>query len=105
MIRNAVSLLPLAKMAYECLLKCGKTCDSNDIITQARWESLQLKSKNWRELDKFGDVHNSTPWENGPAGYYVHDACYIRISSSQHFEKSRKRKEKESDIVPSSSQT
>ena len=92
-------------MAYECLLhvNCGKTCSSTYVISKNKWESLKQKSQNWLGLDKFGDVYNSTPWENGPAGFYVHPTCYINISSSEHLERARKRKEKESDTLPSSS--
>lgn len=47
-------------MSYECLLKCGKPCESSDTISQAKWDILQSKTKNWLGLDKYGDVHNTT---------------------------------------------
>ena len=69
-------------MSYQCVLRCGRPCKSSDIITQGKWDSVQSKSQNWSGLDKFGDVHDSTAWKNGPDGYYMHKACYITLSSS-----------------------
>lgn len=92
-------------MSYECVLKCGKTCKSSDIISQGKWQSLESKSKRWSGLDRYGDIYSTTSWQDGPANYYMHQGCYISISSSDKVEKSRRRKRKESDIVPSTSQT
>ena len=44
-------------MPYECVLKCGQPRKSSDTISQGKWDSLQLKAKNWSGIDKFGDVH------------------------------------------------
>jgi len=52
-----------------------------------KWHSLQLKSKAWTGLDRFGDVHDTTSWENGPVGYYIHKSCYIKILSSVQLQK------------------
>ena len=57
-------------MAYECVLKCGMACNSTDTISQHKWDSLQLKSKAWTGLDRFGGVHDTTSWENGPVRYH-----------------------------------
>ena len=95
-------------MPYECVLKCGKMCKSSDIISQAKWESLELKTKNWSGLDKFGNVYDTTSWKNGPNNHYVHLSCYISILSSDKLEKAQQRKSKEHDIyqcsLPSSSE-
>ena len=92
-------------MSYQCVLRCGRPCKSSDIITQGKWDSVQSKSQNWSGLDKFGDVHDSTAWKNGPDGYHMHKACYITLSSSTHLEKAQQRKQKESDSAQQSSLT
>ena len=79
---------------YECVLKCGKPCNDTETVSPVRWESLKEKSKNWTSLDKFGNVHNETDWNNGPAGYYMHDLCYVTVSSTSNLQKSIKCKEK-----------
>lgn len=86
------------KMSYECILKCGKPCKSSDIISQAKWESLQSKSSNWSGLDKFGSVYETTSWKDGPRDHYIHQSCYISISSSDKLEKAWLRKSKEHEI-------
>jgi len=91
-------------MAYECVLKCGMACHSTDTISQNKWDSLQLKSKAWTGLGRFGDVHDTTSWENWPIGYYIHKSCYITISSLVQLQKAEQRKQKERDIVQCSSQ-
>ncbi len=91
-------------MPFECVLKCGKPCKSSDIITQGKWDSLQSKTQNSSGLYKFGDVYNTTLWQDGPGSHYIHHACYISISSSVMLEKARQRKNKERNIakIPSS---
>ena len=81
-------------MAYECLLKCGKPCRPSDSITERKWDSLKAKTEKWSGLDKYGDVFDTTPWQDGPQNYYVHDSCYITISSSVRLEKAKRLKEK-----------
>ena len=39
-------------------------------------------------------MHNETDWNNGPAGYYMHDSCYVTVSSTSNLQKAIKRKEK-----------
>ena len=44
---------------FECLLQCGKPCESADSIdkmTQGACEKLKLKSVNWKRCDRFGNV-------------------------------------------------
>lgn len=83
-------------MSYECVLQCGKPCKSFDSINQGKWESLQSKAKNWSGLDKFGNVYTTTSWQDGQWGHYMHQSCYISMSSSDKLEKARQRKNKES---------
>jgi len=94
-------------MAYECILKCGMACHSTDTIGayhKNKWHSLQLKSKAWTGLDRFGDVQDTTSWENGSVGYYIHYSCYIKILSSVQLQRAQQRKQKERDIAQCSSQ-
>lgn len=91
-------------MPYDCVLKCGKICQFSDTISRGKWESLQAKTRNWSGLDKFGDVYNSTSWADGPGGQYMHQACYISISSLDKLEKARQRQRKERDSAQASSQ-
>ena len=98
------SIRTIVTIAYECVLKCGLTCDSSDTITQRRWDRLQSKSRAWTGLDRFGDVHETTSWENGPAGYHMHNSCYITISFSVQLIKAKQRKQNGSDIAQCSSQ-
>ena len=54
---------------FECLLQCGKPCESADSIvkmTQGAWEKLKLKSLNWKGCDRFGNAYDSVDWELGP---------------------------------------
>ena len=90
-------------MSYECVLKCGKPCESSDKINQGKWGRLQSKAKNWSGLDKFGHVYTTTSWQDGPGNHYIHQSCYISISSSDKLEKARRRTNQESDIAQCSS--
>ena len=58
--------LKLTKMPHECILKCVNLCKSTDNNIDSEWESLQIKSKNWPGLDKFGDLYSNIPWKDGP---------------------------------------
>ncbi len=92
-------------MSYECVLKCGKPCKPTATIGQGKWESLQAKTSNWSGLDKFGDVYDTTSWEDGPRNRYMHQTCYISISSSDKLEQARQRQNKDiAQCQPSSSE-
>ena len=91
-------------MPYECVLKCGDPCKSSDTIGQGKWESLQTKTKNWSGLDKFGDVYYTTSWTDGPSGHYMHQTCYISVSSSKRLKQSQQRKNKDSDSTQCANQ-
>lgn len=87
-------------MSYDCVLKCGKQCNSSHTISQGKWESLQSKTKNWLGLDKFGDVYNITSWKDGPKSHHMHQICYISVSSTDKLEKARQgRKESETKFT------
>ena len=88
-------------MSYECVMKCGNPCNVTDTISQVRWDSLKLKSEKWSGLDKFADVYRSTSWDTGPSSYYMHQSCYITISSSDKLTKVQQRKKRESDKLES----
>lgn len=90
-------------MSFECVLKCAKPCESSDNINQGKWDSLKSIAKNWSGLDKFGHVHTTTSWQDGPGNHYIHQSCYISISSSDKLEKARWRKNKENDFARCSS--
>lgn len=90
-------------MSYECVLKCGKPFEPSDKMNQGKWDSLQSKAKNWSGLDKYGHVYTTTLCQNGPENHYIHQSCYISISSTEKLEKARRRTNKESDIVQCSS--
>lgn len=90
-------------MSFECVLKCAKPCESSDNINQGKWDSLKSIAKNWSGLDKFGHVHTTTSWQDGPGNHYIHQSCYISISSSDKLEKARRCKNKENDFSQCSS--
>ena len=69
----------------ECILQCGKPCESTDSIdnmTQGAWEKLKLKSLNWKGYDRFGNVYDNVDWELEPHGKHLHASCRLDISSS-----------------------
>ena len=86
-------------MAHGCIQKCNKARSPSDTIAQGKWDTLQSKSKAWAGLDRFGDVYDTTLWENGPAGYYMHKSCYITILSLRLLKQSQQCKQKGSDIA------
>jgi len=79
-------------MSYECVLKCGKSCTPSDTISKTKWNSLREKTQNWSGLDKYGDVYHTTSWDQGPDNFYMHESCYIYVSSSRKLEQAKKHK-------------
>ena len=70
----------------ECVLKCGKPCarrGNTDQITLDKWSKIQITAKEWKGLDKFGDIWNRTNWEDGQRGCFMHNSCYITLYSSK----------------------
>ena len=82
-------------MDHDCVLKCGRVCDANDFISADRWGQLKSKSEKWKGLDRFGEIFDTTEWDNGPIGVYMHANCYLTLSSSRKLEQSGKRKEQD----------
>ena len=81
----------------ECILKCGKPCcetDSISNITPDKWTKVKTQSQKWRGLDKYGRVWESTNWDEGPEGQFMHDGCYISLCSKRGLEQAVKRKQK-----------
>ena len=86
---------------FECLLNCGKPCESTDSIdnmTQGAWEKLKLKSLNWKGCDRFGNVYDSVDWELGPYGKHLHASCRLDISSSDKLKRSKLRQQKQEEL-------
>lgn len=89
--------LPSTSYEHECILCCGQPCTKSDCldnITDQKWDSIQEKSLRWKELDRFQNVHENVDWENGPKGYYMHNACYTSLSSKRCLSQAEKRKRK-----------
>ena len=93
--RNTTITTRRPVMDYPCFLQCGVNCNSTETISTERWKQLETKTKDWKGLDKFGNVFESTDWEKGAEGLHVHERCYITLSSKRSLQQSRKRKEKE----------
>ena len=82
-------------MDYLCFLQCGVKYNSTESNTTKRWKQLETKTKDWEDLDKFGNVFESTDWEKGAEALHVRERYYITLSSRQSLQQSRERKEKE----------
>ena len=69
---------------YVCILQCGELCDSTDTISIERWSKLKEKTKEWRGLDKFGCVYETTQWEqfHGIFTHQIGDDYYNTHSDS-----------------------
>ena len=51
------------ELSMECVLKWGKSCtsrDSIDKITLGKWSKIQTNAKEWKGIDKFGDLWDTT---------------------------------------------
>ena len=46
------------------MVKYAMACNLTDTITQGKRNSLQSKSETWTGLHKFGDVYDTTEWNN-----------------------------------------
>ena len=100
------------KLRIECVLKCGKPCtsrDSIDKITLDKWSKIQTNAKEWKGLDKFGDVWDTTNWEDGQQGRFIHNSCYITLCSLKKREQAiirdAKAKEAAKEITTSTSKS
>ena len=73
----------------ECVLKCGKPCTSGDSIDKIvldKWSKIQTNATEWKGLDKFGDVWDTTSSEDGQQGRFMYNSCYITFCSSKKHE-------------------
>ena len=86
-------------MSYECMMNCGNACHASNCITENKWKTIQDKCNKWIGLDRYGDIYETTAWQNGPQGYYICNNCYITLSSSRMLEQAEKRKENEERVV------
>ena len=69
-------------MDYHCLLQCGVNCHITETISNKRWKQLGLKTKDWRGLEKFRNLFESTEWEIGAEGVRLNERCYLTLSLS-----------------------
>ena len=88
----------------ECVLKCGKPCnidDSIDKITDDKCSNVKSYAEQWNSLEKFGDVWDTTNWEDGQQGRYMHNNCYITLCSSRKREQAiiRNGRKKEAERI------
>ena len=98
------------EMSMEYVLKCGKPCNSDDSIekiTDDKWSNAKSNAEQWKGLDKFGDVWDTTNWEDGQQGRYMHNNCYITLCSSNKREQAiirdGKKREAAKDMLVSTS--
>ena len=76
------------------MMKCGKKCKAKSNITNNKWIKIKNKCEEWQGLDKFSDIFETVPWENGHAGYKVCSSCFISLCSSEHLAQAQARKQK-----------
>ena len=79
-----------------CIL-CTKPCDDCDgisRITNEKWQNIESKSAGWSGLDKYGTAYETTRWENGPAGCYMHASCYTTLSNPVKLQQAKKKGKK-----------
>ena len=74
---------------FECLLQCGKPCESADSI-----DKMTEKSLNWSCWTGRG-VIDGVDWELGPHGKHLHASCRLDISSSDKLKRSKLRQQKQ----------
>ena len=81
----------------DCLLQCGRICcekDAIDSISDEKWKKIKEKSKQWQNLDKFGSVFVDINWDAGTKGKFMHNSCYISLSSERKLAQAIVRSEK-----------
>ena len=78
-------------------------------ITLDKWSKIQTNAKEWKGLDKFGAVWDTTNWEDGQQGRFMHNSCYITLCSSKKREQAiirdAKAREAAKKILKSTSQS
>ena len=78
-------------MEYPCILNCANSCTLSDKIEEQKWSSIKVKSQKWIGLGMYGNVYTTTNWDTDRTKYYLHDDCYLTISSNDHFQRAKKR--------------
>jgi hypothetical protein len=63
---------------------------SSETIGTVKWQNLESKAKLWSGLDRFGDIHETTSWKDGPESYYMHNTCYLGFSSTEKLYQAQK---------------
>lgn len=77
-----------------CIL-CEKACyDDRSNYPETSWKKLEECARQWIGLDKFGKVHESVKWEDGPTGCYFHKDCRLFMSSARKLEQAKNRQSK-----------
>ena len=90
----------------QCILKCGEPChevDSIASITDDKWTNIQFKAEKWLGLDRFGDVFTTTLWCEKQKGCFMHNTCYLSLSSSKKLEAAQRRFQKAKEKETASS--
>ena len=81
---------------FECLLQCGKPCESADSIVKMNQGALEklikLKSLNWMGCDRFGNAYDSVDWELEPHGKHLRASCRL---NSVKLKRSKLRQQKQ----------
>ena len=81
-------------MDYHYLFQNEVKCNSTKTISTEKWKQMETKIKEWKGMEKFGNVSESTDWEKGVEGLHVHKWCCIRLSSKRSLQHLWKRTEK-----------
>ena len=81
-------------MDYHYLFQYEVKCNSTETIRTEKWKQMETKIKEWKGMEKFGNVSESTDWENGVEGLHVYKWCCIRLSSKRSLQHLWKRTEK-----------
>ena len=52
-------------------------CNTTETMSTERWKQLEMKTKDWKGLDKFGNIFESTDWEKATEGLLIHERCSL----------------------------
>ena len=76
------------------MMKCKRKCTAKSSISVDKWIKIKTKCQLWEGLDRFTDIFQTVPWENGPSGYYICSTCFISLCSADHLSRAQVRKQK-----------
>ena len=88
-------------MASLCMMQCKRKCNSKSVINVDKWNKIKEKCKLWRGLDRFSDIFQTIPWEDGPDGYKICSTCYISLCSAEHLSRAQVRQQNVADDASS----